>query len=404
MRRSVIVFITVGLLLSLLSGCWSKKELNDLALVSAVGIDLDKKGRYLGTFQFVNPGNVTGGFQGGGGGSGNAVSVYSTTGDNMDELSRRMSTKVSRNLYYAHANLLVISDKLAKKKGLNPILDAFDRDATFRKTATIVIAHKTKASDIVKTLTAIDKVPANKVIKLLRFSERVWGQAINVTLLDVVKDLLDDGKQPVISGFYLKGSSAIGERVENITQSTPQAAPQIDGLALFKGGKLKGWLYGRKAKGAVWVMNKTQKTEVNINKKGRKEAIAFEVLRQNTKISSSVKKGSTQLTVSVQTEGNIGGTDVPVNLKDPHVIAQLEKGFEKEIAAEIRSAIKEAQHKKTDIFGFGDTVHRSQPDTWKRISGKWEEDYFSKANIKVKVHAFVRQTALRNNSYLTDEK
>ncbi|WHY70563.1 hypothetical protein [Fictibacillus enclensis] len=53
----------------------------------------------------------------------------------MDEVSRRISTKVSRNLYYAHAILVVINDELAKKKGILPILDAFDQDATFRTMA-----------------------------------------------------------------------------------------------------------------------------------------------------------------------------------------------------------------------------------------------------------------------------
>ncbi|MDM5340693.1 Ger(x)C family spore germination protein [Fictibacillus enclensis] len=404
MKRPIGIFLMVCLQLLLLTGCWSKKELNDLALVSAVGLDLNKQGKYVGTFQFVNPGNATGSFQGGGGGQGNAVSVYSATGDNIDEISRRMSTKVSRNLYYAHANLVVISEKLAKKKGVLPILDAFDRDVTFRNTATVVIAHNAKAADLIKTLTAIDKVPANKVIKLLRFSERVWGASLNIMMMDVIKDLVNDGKQPLISGFNLMGSSSTGEKVSNIMQSTPQAAPVVDGLALFKHGKLVGWMDGGKARGAVWTLNKIKKTEININKKGRKEAIAFEVIRQNTSISTLVKNGAAQLNVRVETEGNIGETKVPVNLKDPHVIADLEKGFEKQVESEIKAAIKEAQAKKTDIFGFGDAVHRSQPKTWKRISKNWDEDYFAKANVKVKVDVFVRRTGLRNNSFLSEVK
>lgn len=404
MKRNVLFLLITLLFLGLLSGCWSKKELNDLALVSAVALDLDEDGNYKGTFQFVNPGNVTTEFQGGGGGSGNAVSVYSVKGDNMDELSRRMSTKVSRNLYYAHSNLLVISDKLAKEKGILPILDAFDRDANFRNTATVVIAHKTEAANIVKTLTAIDKLPANKVIKLLRFSERVWGQAINVTILDVVKDLTNDGKQAAISGFSLRGPSDKGEMVDNIMHSTPTTAPQIDGIGLLKNGKLVGWLYGRKARGAVWALNKVQKTEISIPKQGKKEAVALEVIRQNTKVSSSYKNGKTKLKVKVETEGNIGETKVPINLKDPHMIGQLEKEFEKAIETEIKWGLKETQRKKTDIIGFGNAMHRAQPQTWKKISKDWDDQYYANAKIDVHVSVFVRRTALRNNSYLSNHK
>ncbi|KSU81940.1 spore germination protein KC [Fictibacillus enclensis] len=404
MKRHVAVFFIMVLSLSFLAGCWSKKELNDLAIVSAVALDLDKQGRFIGTFQFVNPGNVTGGFQGGGGGQGNAVSVYSAKGDNMDEISRRMSTKVSRNLYYAHANLLVISEELAKKKGILPILDAFDRDPTFRNTATVVISHQAKAADLVKTLTAIDKIPANKMIKMLRFSERVYGGTMNVMIMDVVRDLTDDGKQPVISGLNLKGSAETGKTLQNIMQTTPESAPQIGGLALFKDGKLTGWLNGSKARGAVWTLNKIKKTEININKKGKKAAIVLEVIRQNTKISATTIDGTAHLMVKVETEGNIGETKVPINLKDPMVIKRLEYGFEGAIEKEIKSAITVAQKKKTDIFGFGDAVHRSQPETWKRISKNWDEDYFAKANVKIKVDVFVRRTGLRSNSFLSDVK
>lgn len=44
----------------LLTSCWSKKELTDLAFVSAMGIDKTKDGRYELTFQIINPGNVAG--------------------------------------------------------------------------------------------------------------------------------------------------------------------------------------------------------------------------------------------------------------------------------------------------------------------------------------------------------
>ena len=176
MKRKGIFLSLILAGFALTSGCWSNKELNDLALVSALGIDKNEKGRYVGTFQIVNPANVAGGLQGGGGGQGPAVSVYSTSGDNLVEVSRRASTKISRRLYYAHTNLVVISEELAREEGISKIMDALDRDPEFRETATMVIARETKASDIIKTLTAIDKIPANKVIKTLKLTEKRWGE------------------------------------------------------------------------------------------------------------------------------------------------------------------------------------------------------------------------------------
>ncbi|MCG8399385.1 Ger(x)C family spore germination protein, partial [Bacillus atrophaeus] len=89
-----------------------KRELTDLAIISAIGIDRTNQGNYVLHFQIINPGNVAGGLQGGGAGDRPPISVYSIVGDNMTEALRKASMKVSRRLYFAHTNLVVVSEKL----------------------------------------------------------------------------------------------------------------------------------------------------------------------------------------------------------------------------------------------------------------------------------------------------
>ncbi|ASB91061.1 Spore germination protein KC [Bacillus sonorensis] len=64
MNRSIKVLIMLAAVI-LLQGCWDKKELTDLLLISAIGIDKGEKTKYELSFQIVNPINVTGGLQGG---------------------------------------------------------------------------------------------------------------------------------------------------------------------------------------------------------------------------------------------------------------------------------------------------------------------------------------------------
>ena len=182
MKRKWFFLFLILTTTSLISGCWNERELTDLAIVSAFGIDKNEEGKYVGTFQIINPSYVAGGLQGGGGGQGPPVTVYSSTGDNIVELARNLSTKSSRQLYYAHTNLLVISDDLAKREGITHILDSFDRNYEFRTTSMVVIAHGTKAGDIIKALTPIDKVPAVKVIKTLKNTENLLGEEPTVNL------------------------------------------------------------------------------------------------------------------------------------------------------------------------------------------------------------------------------
>ncbi|MGM0922326.1 MAG: Ger(x)C family spore germination protein [Bacillota bacterium] len=390
------------IIIPILSGCWSKKELNDLALISALGIDKNDKGEYVGTFQIINPANVTGGMQGGGGGQGPSVSVFTSTGKNLVEMSRRASTKISRRLYYAHTNLLIISEELAKEEGINKMFDALVRDPEFRSTATVVIAHDTNASDIVKTLTAVDKIPANKVIKTLKFTERRWGEHLNVNIQEVVKNLLSSGKEPVISGFRLVGNKEQGKKMENIQQTALDAFLQAEGLAIFKEGKLVNWHQGKPARGILWVLDKIKATDVNVSWEKEKDAIAYQVIRQKTKISADMKNNRPHISIHVRAEGDIGEVTVPVTLNDSNVLFKIEKLLEKEILKEIKNAVQLAKEDKTDIFGFGDAVYRSNPVEWKKLKNDWNDVHFPEVKVDVKVDAFIRRTGMLKKPPLSE--
>ncbi|MCT9852610.1 Ger(x)C family spore germination protein, partial [Priestia megaterium] len=67
MKRKGFFLLLMITITILLSSCWSKKELTDLAIVAAMGVDKTKDGRYHLTLQIINPGNVAGVMVGGGG-------------------------------------------------------------------------------------------------------------------------------------------------------------------------------------------------------------------------------------------------------------------------------------------------------------------------------------------------
>ena len=154
----------------------------------------------------INPANVAGGLQGGSGGQSPSTSVFSGTGDTIIEASRRISQKLSRRTYYAHTNLVVVSEQLAKEEGILKILDGIDRDPQFRTNATIVIARGQKASDIIQLLSVIEKIPANAVIKLLKNTAAIWGEQPTRTIQEVIQDLETPGKETIIPGFEAVGN------------------------------------------------------------------------------------------------------------------------------------------------------------------------------------------------------
>jgi spore germination protein KC len=395
-NRLMCSLVIIGTAL-LLSGCWSKKELTDLAIVAALGIDKNEEGRYVGTLQIINPANVTGGMQGGGGSQGPPVSVVTETGDSIVELSRRTSRKLSRRLYYAHTNLIVISEDLAKEESISSILDPLERDAEFRSTAIIVIAQGKKASDIVKVLTLIDKIPSNKVIKTLKFTERTWGENISVNMQDAIKTLVSPGKELVVSGFRVSGDVAKGKKMDNTQQTEPSSLLYAGSLAIFKSGKLTAWIDGETARGSVFLLDKLNASAIAVKWEGKDEGLIYELIRQKTKVMAKMEKGKPRVSIEVHAEGNIGEARVPIDLNNPDILLKIEKVIEKEIKKEISMAVKQAQKNKSDIFGFGEALHRTNPKEWEKMAAKWNDIYFPEVKTDIVVDAFIRRTGLRNN-------
>lgn len=402
-RKSISLYLII-ISVSFLSGCWSKQELNELAIISGMSIDKNEEGRYIKTIQLLNPSSVAGGLQGGGAGQSPAVTVYTATGDSVLEAHFNAITKISRKLYHAHANLIVVGEEVAQEDGLENVLDAFERDPEIRPTAKVVIAHNTKAGDLLKSLTAVDKIPAEKVNGTLQTTEQSSGTNIEVTLQDVIKALTSEGKEPVLSGVNMKGDIELGKKMENIQRSELDTTLEADGLAIFKEGKLIDWYHDDMAKGVIWILDKMKQTDLELERDGKENAIVYNVIRQKTKVSADTKNDIPAITINVRAEGDIREVRTPVNLEDPKVILEIEKELEKKIKTMLEETVKRTQQNRTDIFGFGEEVHRSNPKKWRKMKSEWNNNYFPNLNVKIKVEAYIRRTGLRSNSFFSDIK
>ena len=95
-----------------------------------------------------------------------------------------------------------------------------------------------------------------------------------------MKSLESPGRGTVVSGFRLVGNPQQAQKLDNLQESAPEATLRASGIAVLKQGKLVDWLYGKPAIGTVWILDKIQGTDINIDWKGKKEAIAYQTVRQ----------------------------------------------------------------------------------------------------------------------------
>ncbi|MDM8100217.1 MULTISPECIES: Ger(x)C family spore germination protein [Oceanobacillus] len=402
MSRKWIIPFFMAACLPFLSGCWSSIELKELAIVSAYALDKKEDGTYVGTFQLINPMNVPGALQGGASGKNPSIATYTATGDNPLEVADRASTIVSRDLYFAHTSLLVISEELAREEGLSSILDAMERGIEFRTTTKIVISRDVKAGEFVQVLTAIDQVPAEKAIKSLEFTEELYGENIATNLQKFINAAVSTGKEPLVSGFSVEGDIEKAKTMEQLQSSDGSATIKVNGMGVFKEGKLVNWIDGEKSEGTLWVLDQIRQAPVNIDWENHEDAISYKVVRQKTNVATKIKDGKPAISVHIRAEGDLRVIEVPVDITNPHVLFRIEGALQQKIQAEAKAAIEEAQKTKTDIFGFGEKLHHSEPKVWQQFEKEWQDVYFPALDVDVTVEAFIRRTGMRNNPYLFD--
>ncbi|WP_066253617.1 Ger(x)C family spore germination protein [Neobacillus drentensis] len=400
MKKWVKVILLIGLSVPILTACWNQKELTDLAFVMALGIDKGEDDLYHVSFQLVNPGNVSSGQNGGG--QGLPIAVYKSTGRTMTEAARNATKKVSRRLYYAHTNVVVISEEVARERTqfLN-LLDSFARDPEFRTTTEILIARGASAEEIVTTLTILDKLPVSKITKEIKSTEAMLGENFSITIDDLIDGIVGSGKEPVLNGYQLIGMKEEANKAVNLQKTTTDAFLAADGLAVFKDGALIDWIESKKSRGVLWVLDKAKSTSITLKWKGKKNALVFAPIRSKTKVSTILKHGKPVINIKIENEGWLSEANTAIDLIDPKTIGKIEKLTEKAIKKEVQISVKEAKRLKCDIFGFGDVVHKENPDLWKKLERDWN-NYFADLEVNVKVDSYLRREGVRTNPFWSD--
>ncbi|WP_246938732.1 Ger(x)C family spore germination protein [Bacillus pinisoli] len=395
MKKSKIftILILLTLLLSM-TGCWSRNELTDLAIVSAMGIDIVDD-EYLLTVQVLNPGEISGDSAS----SRLSVTTYETKGSNIFQAIRRLTKESANRLYFAHLRMVVIGEEAAKT-GIGKMLELMSRDHEFRTDFYIVVAKDGKATDTLKILTAIEKNPANKIFTSLDVSHSHWAATLGTKLDKLISEITSKGDNPVLTGVVIEGDKEIGNSIKNVEMIESAASINIEHLSVFRGDKLIGWLDEDESKGHNYITDNVMGTVVVSN--WGDGNIAFEIRETKTKVEAKVKDEKPAIQVYVTTEVGVGEVQASVDLLDEKTIEELEKKISDNKKHKIESAISKAKELETDIFGFGEVIHRKDPKLWASLEKTWNEEGFVNLDITVKVKSYIRRLGTTNESFIND--
>ncbi|MCR2806981.1 Ger(x)C family spore germination protein [Paenibacillus soyae] len=384
------------LALALLTSCWNSRELNDMSIASALGFD-QKGDSVQVSVQIINASQIAA--TRGGSGERLPIMTQRAGGRTLFEAVRALTTKTPRKVYASHIRLLVIGEQLARN-GIADVLDFVSRDHEFRTDFYIVIAKDTTASDALKVLTPLEKLPSNKLFSSLESAEENWGVTATVDLHELIFDIVSKGKDPALASITIVGSVQTGQSKKNMENVTPAAFEKYNGLAVFRKDKLVGWLNTKESKGYSFVVGNMKNTVVRTGCPGG-GSLAVELNRFKQKVKGSMNAGKPSIRVDLQLEGNIGDVECGIDLGKTASVAEVEEAMSDQVRGFVEAAVKKAKSYRADVFGFGNAIHRADARAWKELEDDWEEE-FVHLPVEVNVEMKIRRTGSVIQSFLED--
>lgn len=379
MKKIFVVVFTLFILL-LSSGCYNYKEINEMAIVSSIGIDKDDKNdKYIVSAQIMNSKESEDSED-------SQIIVYTKEGDTIHEALRNVTLESPRKLYGNHLSKIVLSEEVAKE-GIDNVLDTFNRLSEVRNEFIITVVKDNKASDVLKVLTSTETIPAEYVKLSLKIADETSGLTYTTKLDEFISLYLKKGIDPVVPVLKIDKKSKKSTTIDNITTTDPMSKIVIENLAVTNKGKLETYLKSEEVIGYNFLRNQIQKMIIPVKCDDKNNYASIAILKNKTKSNTSKKDNKYIINFDINSEAIITEYNCESNLKNEKVIEKLEKDTEKKINRYIKKSLDKQKETKGKFLGLERLIYLDYP--------KYKnEDYSVKYNVKVNL---VRKGEIRNS-------
>ncbi len=393
-RATSRVRIALALGIALLAtGCWDRIEVNDIAIVQGVALDKAGENALELTVAIVVPSRVVppGSAGGGSGPQHSPLTTKAATGRTVMDAITALQKKSPRRLFWAHNAILLVGEELARENVV-PAIEFFTRQREPRL-RTVVGVVPGKASEVMATVSPIELNTPTALRETALFRAGVY-----VEMRDFVGMLTSETEEAVASRIETVTSGATepgGDGLPPAQENPPQAA--ITGTALFQGARLVGFLDERETRGLLWLRDELQTATVTAALGEPGKWVSFELLRAKTELKPHLRGGRIVMEVKIRTEDDLNENAAGVDTSDPKVIELLERELAATVAERVLQIAEKVQKEfRSDVFGFGEAVRRTNPRMWESIKDDWD-NIFPEVEIEVNVEAFIRRTGLSAN-------
>ncbi|OBR67594.1 hypothetical protein A7K91_22180 [Paenibacillus oryzae] len=382
--RFLLLILAALLICLLLGGCWDRKEINDLALVTGVAIDQHGDKNVEITIQiFIPLGSTQGSDSLGKATSGTGTTfIQSASGENIADALSHLQMKFSREIFWGHSEVYIFGvDRV--KKGISKDMDFLMRDSEPRERA-FVFVSKGKAKKILEKHSILER----NTSEVLR--EMANNRASITTTLAHLQEMLDNESKTALLPWV--------EPMHAPSEPDPtKGVGYISGTVILHNEKLAGIASNEDTRGLLWTIDEMHNATITIEPESSDGTLSVQLLRSRTRLVPAIKNGEWSVTIHVKCKNQLIQNESDININQSSESLQaIEEQLERSIEQRILQTFEDAKTKyKADIFNFAGAFHRKYPGIWKKHQKDWEE-IFPKIKVAVKVEAEILRPGMFN--------
>lgn len=367
--KKIFKFFILFFSITLISGCYNYKEINNYAIVSGISIDLDENdpSKYVVGIQIMNAKKDEEA-------DNSLITFYKAKGKTIYQALEKIMLDSPKELYLGHNEVVVMSEDILKQKDPLDFLDYFMRDSEVEKDALVMVSKESKAYEILKVITPLETIPSRNLKSTLAIANNFSGTLTIITIDEFISDLIEKGKQPVLPSIKITGDVKDGEKMENIAESDPQSKLKFDTLAFFQDNKLKGYLSNDESTGYNFLSSEENETYVNV-KCDNKNYATMRVVSSKLDEKLSFDNGKPHVKITSSISANLLEYNCKANFIDSDkYVENLQKKYEKKVKQLMEKSVNKLyKENKADVLGYGDKFYKKKYKEMKKNNYKTNE-------------------------------
>lgn len=367
MKKALCLALLLGLLFGM-SGCWDYRSLDELTIVSGIAIDLNAENPLLFDVAFEIVDTLLPQEQGQVGSK-----LIHTSGKTIFEAISNATAQLYTDMYFGNTELVLVSEAVARERGLSRIVDSFMRDFASRDDVLIAIARGVDAHEIIKPSEEGGYIVSHSINRSLKLGEYTTQSARPYRLYQVYSFLTLEADD-----FALPALSLVQQG-----QGLPAAA--IDGLAVFDADKLVGFLEQDRLVPFLFLCETLKGGTYVFYTAGNEGALAdvtLEIYKSTPFLAVDVSGEGLTLCAQVRVKACIVEVSPEIEDLTREGIRGLEEEAAESLSMEIHELIHHVQQQGIDVFGFQDALYRRDISLWENYKDNWT-DWFRNAAVEL---------------------